>query len=257
MLCGFILLLVGSVIMSDWQSIGGDPCVPLGELGVESRVRFSGGVTVDRLRCGEVVIGEDTRGYLLETSTNAVPSQCLQHLPPMDDNSTIMCSLSSSTGTTSIGHSTNLYNCYWPSGSIALIMELYHYKTVFNNSLQSLYNDDNMECSNPVSCSCTRYHGCDYMLLTIEPASIEMFETFDNHRANRFLADASKELESCRDRNTTINSQCVCESFNTTLGYECFWNPQSRVTGQYCPRCLEACRGVSRSTLCRRSLDCL
>ena len=34
---------------------------------------------------------------------------------------------------------------------------------------------------------------------------------------------------------------CYCTMFNNVSSYECYWNPVSRVTGQYCERCRPVC----------------
>ena len=38
----------------------------------------------------------------------------------------------------------------------------------------------------------------------------------------------------------------VCKSLSTS-GNECFWNPNSRVTGEYCAECFKVCRSVGKS----------
>ena len=235
-----MLLLIGSITVSDWQSIGGDPCVALGELSIDSQVRFSGGIVIKRSRCGEVLITEDTRGYVLGKSNDTAPTLCPQQLTPKNI-STIICSFNSS-------DSDDVYDCYWYHGNLALTLELYNYETIFNNSLSSQYNDSgNTECSSGgINCGCIAYRDCDYLLLIVEPESIRMLEMFSNANSVWLLEDTSVELTSCLD-NSSISSQCICESFNATPGYECFWNPQSRVTGQYCERCLETCRSVRHS----------
>ena len=38
----------------------------------------------------------------------------------------------------------------------------------------------------------------------------------------------------------------ICEELSTEAN-PCFWNPHSRVTGQYCAECFKVCRSVKRS----------
>ena len=38
----------------------------------------------------------------------------------------------------------------------------------------------------------------------------------------------------------------VCRNLSTS-GSECFWNPNSRVTGEYCAECFKVCRSVDKS----------
>ena len=43
-----------------------------------------------------------------------------------------------------------------------------------------------------------------------------------------------------------MNASCVCEALSGPP-YHCFWNPNSRLTGEYCPRCNPLCRSVDYS----------
>ncbi len=38
-----------------------------------------------------------------------------------------------------------------------------------------------------------------------------------------------------------------CELFGVESGYECFWNPESRITGDYCERCRQVCLSKSHT----------
>ena len=44
-----------------------------------------------------------------------------------------------------------------------------------------------------------------------------------------------------------LNASCVCEAFSGVPGFNCFWNPHSRVTGRDCQRCARLCRSHDRS----------
>ena len=70
-------------------------------------------------------------------------------------------------------------------------------------------------------------------------------------------SNSSRYLEICLDTsfnhdNYTIgsgensNSSFICESFSGPP-YNCFWNPNSRITGEYCPRCEPLCRSSDHS----------
>ena len=43
-----------------------------------------------------------------------------------------------------------------------------------------------------------------------------------------------------------MNASCVCEALSGPP-WHCFWNPNSRLTGEYCPRCNPLCRSVDNS----------
>ena len=43
------------------------------------------------------------------------------------------------------------------------------------------------------------------------------------------------------------DEQCVCDVINNVTDYQCFWNPLSRVTGQYCERCRRVCLSEAHS----------
>ena len=46
--------------------------------------------------------------------------------------------------------------------------------------------------------------------------------------------------------NSSLRLVDMCESLNVS-GYDCFWNPQSRVTGEFCNTCRESCLSEQRS----------
>ena len=54
-------------------------------------------------------------------------------------------------------------------------------------------------------------------------------------------------LSSCINTTDNIDSTCVCELFSNTPGYHCFWNPNSRITGEYCERCRHVCLSRTHS----------
>ena len=43
------------------------------------------------------------------------------------------------------------------------------------------------------------------------------------------------------------DEQCVCDAINNVTDYQCFWNPLSRITGDYCERCRHVCLSKTRS----------
>ncbi len=38
-----------------------------------------------------------------------------------------------------------------------------------------------------------------------------------------------------------------CQLFGVESGNECFWNPESRITGDYCERCRQVCLSKSHT----------
>jgi hypothetical protein len=49
--------------------------------------------------------------------------------------------------------------------------------------------------------------------------------------------------------NCTNNEECMCELYGSLSNNDCFWNPKSRITGEYCDRCRPACLS-KRHSLC-------
>ena len=43
-----------------------------------------------------------------------------------------------------------------------------------------------------------------------------------------------------------VKESRACEDLSTS-GSECFWNPKSRITGEYCAECFRVCRSVDKS----------
>ena len=68
-----------------------------------------------------------------------------------------------------------------------------------------------------------------------------------NHRT-----DANESYYTCTNSNTTDNSTVsqileeMCKA-QCPSGHHCFWNPHSRITGDYCNTCVENCLSYETS----------
>ena len=61
-----------------------------------------------------------------------------------------------------------------------------------------------------------------------------------------FYTDNSSLTECCNS--TTISTAgCICESLSDVPNYNCYWNPNSIITGEYCERCRPVCLSHSHT----------
>ena len=93
--------------------------------------------------------------------------------------------------------------------------------------------------------------------VTHEHSGVFCNSSYHNLTVLLYSDNSSRYLESCLDtsfnfNNDTVgsnensNASSVCESFSGPP-YNCFWNPNSRITGEYCPRCEPLCRSSDHS----------
>ena len=59
---------------------------------------------------------------------------------------------------------------------------------------------------------------------------------------------STAHLNDCLDYEYRNESDgCFCEALGRSHGYDCFWNPVSRLTGEYCERCHQVCLSQSHT----------
>ena len=60
-----------------------------------------------------------------------------------------------------------------------------------------------------------------------------------------FLDNSS--LTECCNSTSTSTAGCICESLSDVPNYNCYWNPNSIITGEYCERCRPVCLSHSHT----------
>ena len=58
--------------------------------------------------------------------------------------------------------------------------------------------------------------------------------------------DNSSLIECCNSTSTST-AGCICESLSDVPNYNCYWNPNSIITGEYCERCRPVCLSHSHT----------
>ena len=269
------LLLFGSLIASDFQSINGDPCNQLTDgtidwiqqKNIELDTRLfklssdgSGTIECTKWTTNSTVIRLNATFhcrddcFAADRNTTCTLLQVLSqadHYTP----STLLCqpTLWNTSNTSTITFSPSFY-CYWP----------------YVNSFVSLYSSgyteytyhvsthtDKMSSEGSGSMKCFHYKSlCDNFdseLWQLAVVTIVTTDAQDNDNNNKQCSSVSTNCtenspiclaaEYYIDFNDCVdfNDSCVCELFKSVPKYECFWNPISRVNGQYCDRCSHVC----------------
>ncbi len=128
-------------------------------------------------------------------------------------------------------------NCYWKQESTCV-------------SLKSGLTDGEILANISERISCEDFNDSLSNISTTDHTALWSFNTRRNEsivagqQNYRYLAtEHGIDVSTC-DGNTSAS--CVCEAFSGSP-YHCFWNPNSRLTGEYCSRCEPLCRSQQHS----------
>ena len=256
------VLISGSVLASDWQAISGDPCD-----------RFNGNVNASdechlffhslKFYVQEFDTSETCNVTLTVESINSTFSgECT----PCSTDSTDSADLIRNFGlavsdhslvcldseNTSFSTSHNL-NCYWWFNENCYSMTL----TEIDSGLPDTSSGSTTSIW-PISCESSGgelvYNSTlptlgkdgtqNFVILEfgMESATTDCLtlKCSSQTHSHPLYMDRT-DLDSCNS-----SSSCICESFSGPP-YNCFWNPNSRITGEYCPRCEPLCRSSDHS----------
>ena len=258
--------LIGSTILTDWQSLGGDPCRQLRDSWCIDNTNYSS--TINASLDSAIISswkpqnvctdGLDVSGEIAAPILMSCDSECI--------NSTTSCDILRSTATShDIETSAVLCMwgqpllCYWPSEDQFLELSA---DDVFSNEWKWLQTELNSldgsgitnDCSAPVNKSQK-----DMILLIINiHSTISCSDMSCNNSTWSLNCTQDKDnpvciaeehsidpLSQCDMTNTS--DQCVCELFSSVNNYHCFWNPSSRINGRYCERCRKVCLSKTHS----------
>lgn len=218
---GLSLQLIGALVSSDWQSVGGDPCISVGQLDtilkLDSMTVFANDTTY-------VTIDEGIYGSLLSVRENLT---FYGDATPFSGSRTILCS------PIEVTNGSMYIDCYWLWQEVSMMVVL-----------EESSIDINDHSSNYLLAFNLSHESID----TLELFCSEEFSFEKNHSScnwqNALLSNI--KISQCYD-NFSLDSQCLCESFDSRPDYKCFWNPNSRITGDYCERCPHTCLSISHS----------
>ena len=255
-LIGVIALLCGvtaSLILTEWQAIRGDPCEQFSEnryvlpSGPFNGCKENGSILSLRglnitlensstpfknaalvLLYAEVSVSCDKDLCILPNRTKMASSALWDH--------DILCSVPCHF----VDKSSELY-CYWLAGDVCLRLE----STEFSNNLpisESNCNTSRDETNsrfflafNTEDNATTAAVTC--LLAECEPWGVGTDSNWSPSQSRQDLQHSNYSmLDDC-----SLNASCVCEAFSSPP-YNCFWNPNSRITGEHCHRCEPLCR---------------
>ena len=255
--------LIGSIILTDWQSLGGDPCRQLRDSWCIDNTNYSS--TINASLDSAIIsswkpqnVCTDGLGNIAAPILMSCDSECI--------NSTTSCDILRSTATShDIETSAVLCMwgqpllCYWPSEDQFLELSA---DDVLSNEWKWLQTELNSfdgsaitnDCSAPVNESQN-----DIILLIINiHSTISCSDMSCNNSTWSLNCTQDKDnpvciaeehsidpLSQCDMTNTS--DQCVCELFSSVNNYHCFWNPSSRINGRYCERCRKVCLSKTHS----------
>ena len=238
---GIIMALAGAFLVGDWQSIRGDPCNQFDainttlcpdELALEN-MPLDTSITTERTDDSHfpvLVTPLDCTSCSEKTSCHELVSGHERHNLTLD-HGPLFC-------TTTANES--LIDCYLAQTHAILEAELSHEATQLglildmapgiNKEFLLHLADVRQLCptlSLPLRSECFSLEGCSSGGSLSNPLCLTESENVD--------------VLPCTANSSYVNSDCVCEQFSSVQGYSCFWNPVSRVTGQHCEHCREAC----------------
>ncbi len=274
MVC-FTLCVAGTVIAADWQSIGGDPCDQFSADNFVATSNCPAAVPYKQqatdhnplyIKPAEMVsftiFGVNTSAYttsslcrneslLNEITSLVVVSRCTycNFTSFFDSLSTgIIDTLQEETYDIAcqMDLSNNSFYCHWEEEAKCFSLALNSIDSqltdtencVFGNDTGKsenitllLFNvtTDNVKCLRSL-CSRDTWSNASYC-----------DENVGDYQC--LASDYDIDLSPC-DSNTSAS--CICEAFSGSP-YHCFWNPNSRLTGEHCPRCEPLCRSADHS----------
>ena len=244
----------GSIIASDWQSIKGDPCSQFSEGNTVSDTNGCQNLiqpmTVEIIPASAVYSCSNYYPVEMELEIDAGCDVCAPHSSLLTQiDGTIDENVYSGFICLSSNNSDEL-NCYWQEIDACLNF------TVSNNESALLHNatvdsivmnsNSSMNCSSSVTSPLEE--DTLIILLNNNNSTFDYFNTAcQSNRYNCFYNPSEFGYNAISTNiSCEWDARCVCESFSGPP-YNCFWNPNSRITGQYCPRCESHCRSTDHS----------
>lgn len=227
---GLVIQIIGLIVSSDWQSIRGDPCISVGQL--DTTLTFDS-VTIIANDTTYVTIEEGVTGSLLSVRENLAVYDT-GTVPFVVGSRTIVCS------PVEAANVSLFMDCYWPSQEVSMLLVLQE------NSI--ITSEIDTDCFNIDDCMLTLNMSHHEPIDTFELFCSKDF-SFEENGSNCSEQDAllnGIDLSLCYDT-SSLDSQCVCESFNSMPDYQCFWNPNSRITNDYCEQCPRVCLSTNHS----------
>ena len=111
--------------------------------------------------------------------------------------------------------------------------------TVLVGDWQSIRGDPCNAVSSDLQCN-TMEFGSGMINETLLDCSVQEKGQFCD-----FLDNSS--LTECCNSSSTSTAGCICESLSDVPNYNCYWNPNSIITGEYCERCRPVCLSHSHT----------
>ena len=249
--------LSGSIVASDWQSLKGDPCDQFSEGNSDTdangcqgsiEIILAAAINAEALTCSNVysppIEMKKLRLELYGGCGNCTPHTTFLTQIVTNDIYDFIC-LSNS--------NSHELQCYWQERDTCLNL------TVSNSGSTLLYNDSKVMSDSLIECNSSI---STITSLPEENALLILLSIDNNNTVNCLNAICWPNRYEYCDHNpsdcgymyniTTTKENCDCNSSyicetNSGPPYNCFWNPNSRITGKYCPRCEPLCRSTDHS----------
>ena len=260
-LIGLCLYFSGTIIASDWQAIGGDPCSQFSENSLSGAANISYGFpdTTD-MPYQQITPIEGSKTLVLNSSS----SSCTIDTPQLEFNGACgqctrqtvlfvdIAKLEEHDFTCQVMEDDELC-CYWREMDLCVNFSLPIIEASGLASSGILLSDGaTLTCNFTVA---NLDHTTTVLLLfAIDNSTSDYLKKNcpsdtkrtsyceQNHHDYNCIAYANGvNLDMCDS-----NASCICEAFSGSP-YHCFWNPNSRITGKYCARCPQLCRSVDHT----------
>ncbi len=212
--------MTGSLIMTDWQSLGShDPCnqLPLPH-SINNTILNPATLLLNDTACHSINLTDGTELSLLSCCTSCDTKSC-----------DLLRNISA------VNQTTNTSPCLLSNGILSC------YDVTTTNNIQLFVDDDLIDYYESIDVSVD--HLCpvapsdcchDDELLLVRFTRPILCDSSDGCFDN-----VDQLWPQCTAITDNDSSQCFCEGSRDD--YNCFWNPSSRINGKYCERCRPVC----------------
>ena len=132
-------------------------------------------------------------------------------------------------------------------------MEMYHIKSGVRCSASSSNTEHTIECNYCCCYTCKQTAAFAWRLPAYlnDEVSYQLTGTwvstaYNTQETTMALVSQTDGINMSLLDLCEMDASCVCEALSGPP-YHCFWNPNSLLTGEYCPRCNPLCRSVDYS----------
>ena len=282
---GAVLLVIGAILIGDWQAIRGDPCNQIsGNLAIkDSSNELTGclatsNVTIEFLEYITVSqTSTQVNRVVREPSlASVVVNSCTKECPSVDKHSfceqlsnlskecsivtgSVVCASLSKPTAAPDENGSDVYLCLWTERDMFMNVVVADERALSwkqAGGVHEFSGDGDLMCNYTIpSDGAENKNEFVIMRTSCDTETCEICRECDGQRnctsdLCRLGEENNVNLTSCillDSTNSSNQTRCVCQAFSSVPGYSCFWNQVSRITGEYCETCPPMCLSETHS----------